>query len=254
MLTIYKLLEQKAKPRSAFRKSEEMVYFMEHRDLLTKVSQFSFLYDADNDDFDVMRANIILFGLENKKIIEQEIRSLTHYVEKAQKTKFKIALKERIVELPYFLSGKDKIFIPFFSRAINLLISNAPEEFLNYPYTELVHDFVSSIIDPFDTYGADLYNSYFTRLIRVATNGKEVAYFHYDTNTIYIVNDEGRLDCKITLFDKYMKKISYSHMLERIRPVVDSYFANNRDEFIENLYKNAFISQKMRYLIAKNRR
>lgn len=254
MLTIYKLLEKKARPRDAFKKSEEMVYFMEHRDLLTKISHFAFLYDSDHDDFDVMRANIILFGLENKKIIEQEIRSLTHYIEKAQKTKFKIALKERTVDLPYFQSGKDKIFVPFFSRAINLLVTNSPEELLNYPYTELVHDFTSSIIDPFDTYGADLYNSYFTRLIRIASNGREVAYFHYDTNTIYIINDEGRLDCKIVLFDKYMKKISNSHMLERIRPVVDAYFANNREEFIENLYKNAFISAKMKQLIARNKR
>lgn len=252
-MNIFKLLEKNQKKRHAFYNSEEYLYFMKHRDALLNNSAFNFLYDADIDDFMVMRANIILYGLENKKIIEKELRSLTKYIGKDQKARFKIALRERLVELPYYSNGKDKIFIPFFSRAINLLLSNQPEELLTYPYTELVDNFDGSIIDAFDTYGSELYNSYFTKLIKVLTNGSETAFYHYDTNTIYIINSQGRLDCKIVLFDKYMDKISTSHMLERIKPAIESYFANNREEFIENLFKNSLISEKMKVMMLEHK-
>ena len=76
-----------------------------------------------------------------------------------------------------------------------------------------------------------------------------IAFFHYDTLTVYIVNDQGRLDSKIVLFDRYMKKIVTTHMLERVRPVVKAYFENNQKEFMKSLEENGFISSKMLFKI-----
>ena len=81
----------------------------------------------------------------------------------------------------------------------------------------------------------------------------EIAYFHYDTNTIYIVNSQGRLDLKIVLFDKYIRRPVYNHMLERITPVVEQYFANDRQNFIKSLLDNKFISNKMFHILSNKK-
>ncbi|HPS18634.1 MAG TPA: hypothetical protein PLR04_00700, partial [Bacilli bacterium] len=235
----------------------EYRFFLENRESLNKFPKYSFLYDSDIDDFNVMRANCILYGLLNKDSVEKEVISLNKYLPSHSKSDSKIfrkALEERLVELPYLMANKEKIFIPFFTKAINLIYVEEPEKLLKPPYNELIKNYTKAIVDPFDTYGAELFNSYFTRLVSVYKSDKEVAYFHYDTNTIYLVNSQGRLDEKIVLFDKYMKRVSDHHMLERIRPVVESYFNYNREEFVQNLFKSGFISTKMLSIINKSHR
>ena len=81
--------------------------------------------------------------------------------------------------------------------------------------------------------------------MKIKTVDKETAFFHYDTNTIYFVNEQGRLDAGLVLFDRYIRHPSYSHMLERIKPVVDAYFAFDRDGLIDALFMNGFISNRL---------
>ena len=85
----------------------------------------------------------------------------------------------------------------------------------------------------------------------MSPDSKEAAYFHYDTNTIYFVNDQGRLDRRIILFDRYLKSITTSHMLEKIQPVVEAYFNHDKEAFLDNLYKGKFISYKMLNILRK---
>ena len=124
-----------------------------------------------------------------------------------------------------------------------------PEKLLSEPYSSLMTTFEDACIDPFDTYGAELYNSYFTSLVKIGAQKHETAYFHYDTFTIYIVNDQGRLDNQIVLFDKYIKRPVHTHMLERITPVVNAYFANDRTGMINALKDNKLISSKMQKIL-----
>ena len=85
--------------------------------------------------------------------------------------------------------------------------------------------------------------------MKIKNADKETAYFHYDTNTIYFINDQGRLDTSIVLFDRYLRHPNYSHMLERIKPVVDAYFAFDREALIKALHENGFISNTLLNLI-----
>ena len=118
-----------------------------------------------------------------------------------------------------------------------------------YPYNGLMENFKDTVIDPFDMYGFELYNSHFSRLVKIKNVDKETAFFHYDTNTIYFINEQGRLDATIVLFDKHIRHPSYSHMLERIKPVIDAYFAFDREGFIRALRENGFISSHLLHLI-----
>ena len=152
-------------------------------------------------------------------------------------------------EQPYYQEGQKKIYIPFFSRSLNQIYFDEPEKLLTSPYAGLKDKFQDTVVDPFDTYGSELYNSHFSRLVKVKQEDKETAFFHYDTNTIYFVNEQGRLDGTVVLFDRYLRRPSYSHMLERIRPVVDAYFNFDREGFINALYDNGFISSHLLHLI-----
>ena len=252
---IYSLLQRYQNSSYSFTKTEEYRFFFNHRDILLKYDKFSKLFEISNDDFDMMRGNIIIYAHLNKVAFEKEVKSLHNYTtkngKKFEKVKFMADLKDRMIEAPYFNEDKTRIYIPFFSRSINMIYLKEPEKLLDYPYSELEGSYKESIIDPWDTYGAELFNSYFTRLVKVGTNGKEIAYFHYDTNSIYIVNNQGRLDSKIALFDKYIKNPVLNHMLERLKPVVDAYFEDDRIGFINALFNNQFISNKMLYIIRK---
>ncbi len=247
-MTLYELLNKKKKARKPFENSEEYEFFAKHRDLLTKIPRYAFLYDKE-DDFSIIRANIVIYGLLNKQVIEEKVYNLSKKIDPNNKN-FLPELYKSITKLPYYSLNKTRVYVPIFSLPLNNIYYKEPYKLLTYPYNLLNEEFQESTIDCFDTYGALLYDSNFTRLIKVSTNGKEVAYFHYDTNTVYVVNNQGRLDNKIVLFDKYITKIYDNHMLERLKIVMEPYFNNSRSEFIQALFVQQFISRKM-FLILK---
>ena len=251
-MKLLEYIDKHQKRRKQFSKSEDYIFYSKNRALLSKLNQFSFLLDGKESDFKIIRANILIHGLINKSIIEQEVKNLVKYTENHEiltHEDFVNTLMQRIDTRPYLEEKEGKIYIPFFPKSINSLYLNEPEKLNEYPYTDLLKSYSGVLIDPFDTYGWKLYDSHFTHLIKIDTYNDVTAFFHYDTYTIYIVNNQGRLDSKIVLFDKYMKSYSTTHMLERIRPVVKAYFDNDVKEFVESLENNRFISSKMLFKI-----
>ena len=251
MKRLFDYIASKAKRRKGFEKSEEFRFFLEYRHLLTKIPRFVHFYDLESEPFEIMRANIILQAYLNKLKMEQEAHNLNNYItiNKKNHANFVKSFHEIISELPYYQEDKDKIFIPFFTRSLNQIYSDDPEKLLTHPYDGLADNFKDTVIDPFDTYGSELYNSHFSRLVKIRSEDKETAFFHYDTNTIYFVNEEGRLDTSVILFDRYIMHPNYAHMLERIKPVVDAYFAFDREAFLKALHENGFISSHLLHLI-----
>ena len=247
MKNLFSYIASKAKRRKTFEQSEEFHFFIENRHILMHLPQFMHFYDIENDPFQVMRANIILQAYINKSKMEEEVDSLSKYFN--DNANFVKSFHEIISELPYYQENNDKIYIPFFSRDLNQIYLNEPEKLLTSSYNGLKEDFKGTLVDPFDTYGSELYNSHFSRLVKIKTVDKETAFFHYDTNTIYFVNEQGRLAAGIVLFDRYIRHPSYSHMLERIKPVVDAYFAFDREGLIDALFTNGFISNRLLHLI-----
>lgn len=251
MKKLFNYIARKAKKRKGFEQSEEFRFFLENRHLLKKIPRFIHFYDVESEPFEIMRANIILQAYLNKIKMEEEVHNLTNYISinKKNHTHFVKSFHEIISEQPFYQENKDKIFIPFFTRPLNQIYNDNPEKLLTYPYNVLATNFKETVVDPFDTYGSELYNSHFSRLVKIKQEGKETAFFHYDTNTIYFINEEGRLDASVVLFDRYIRNPNYAHMLGRIKPVVDAYFAFDREAFIVALHDNGFISSHLFHLI-----
>ena len=252
-MKIFKLLDRYKKRRKDFYKSDEFAFYVLNRSALAKMPKFNYLSQGKISEFAIMRMNIILQGYLNKSLIEEETSNLLKYFEKnsskANYEKLVLTLKEKMVDEPYIRDQKAKIYIPFFSKAINLIYLNDPIQLTKHPYDNFKNDFNDTMIDPFDEYGYEIYNTNFTRLIKVCEKDRSAAFFHYDTNTIYIVNEQGRLDCKIVLFDRFIRKPNYNHMLERIRPVVDAYYSYDKKLFLDEMKKQEFISPHIYYLI-----
>lgn len=247
---LFALLKTKSMKRKPFRKSEEYAFFLEHRHFLDKFINYRFLAKFDNAPFDVMRANIFLHGIINKKIIEEEIKTLCSDLDNGSDSSKKEILNiftEKINELPCHNEDGYKICIPFFTKSLNEIYIKEPFKLLTFPYDKLEKEYFDSVIDPFDAFSYRIFNSSFTNLVFImfSENKKEAAFFHHDTKSIFIINNQGRLDEEIVLFDKYMKNYNFDKILERVEAVVDAYFTFDRSAFVESLYRNGFISHKL---------
>ncbi len=252
-MTIFEILDKKKKRRPSFENSEDYSFFIKNRELLVNVPRFEFLGNIEDNEFDIIRANIVIQSYLNKLFIEKQIDEIAqeYEIEKLEKGRLVNILKEKINDLPYLNLNKNKVYIPIFALPLNIVYSKNPEKLYMYPYTLLRSDYYELIIDLFDVYGPNLFDSYFTRLIKISSNGKETAFLNYDTNTVYIINSQGRLDNKIVLFDKYILKPMCNHMLERLRPLMHAYFSNSKKDFINALHENNFISEKMYVILSK---
>ena len=157
--------------------------------------------------------------------------------------------------LPYLLNNEEnKIYIPSFPLALNFIYADEPMKLNEHPYDELRKDFTASLIDPFDEYGFHIYDSLFSRLLKVAEKDEIAFFYHVDFSNIYIINDQGRLDAKICLFDKYMHHINKNGMVERIKPIIDAYNADDKKSLIDALLTQDLISGRMHHLIYKKER
>lgn len=246
--SLFATLDSKQKYRRPFSASEDFKYFIQNREKIGNFKRFSSLYDDEENEFNIIRANILLKGLENKKMFEEEIVNIQNHGT-FEHSAFINTLRERTIDLPYYEVNEIKIFIPFFSVALNQIYTNEPEKLLVEPYKNLYVAFEDATIDPFDTYGAELFNSYFSSLVKVKQSLHVTAFFNYDMNTIYFVNDQGRLDTKVVLFDKYIKRPILTHMIERITPVCEAYFNNDRQGMVQALLDNNLISPQMYKMI-----
>lgn len=224
-----------------FNNSEEFIFFRNYKRVLE--NEPSFLIYADNEDlFDIIKANIIIKGIINKNTLEQIIEE--EFLNKNFNTNEEIIenIRERSLDLPYLKVEDQKIFIPFFNRSTNLVYSKNYEEIMNEPYLDLRKKFAPFIVNPFETYQIDLFDSLFTKFVRVMEDETSVAFYHYDLRTIFIINKQGYLDNYICLFDKHLKNPSEDRIIDRIKLVVKEYYDNNLTGFLYSMYENNLIS------------
>lgn len=230
-----------------YKKSEDYLFYIANRHLFSNIEMYRFLLDAKNE-FEVIRANIIIRAIQNK----EKIDNLIVYAFKNSDMKTEEVtsfLEEKEKGLPYLLDGSNKIYVPVFSRTINSFYNSQYGKLLKSPYSKLLTNYSSSCIDLFEMYNFSLYDSLFTKFVTVYRDKKVMVVYHFDFKTIYFINDQGRLDARIPLFDRYLKHPDSTHMIERIKPVVEKYLDDDREGLYQALIANNLISKKMIYKI-----
>lgn len=228
-MKIYDLLERKRR-REVFRDNREIAFFRKHNNLLYAHPDF-LLFDDEKNDFRVIVATIIMQALMQ--------------IEKLKKESYEQLVSRD--ELTTFVVEKTPISIPLFSFTTNVLVANGLLE--DYDITKHVVDFL-------EVYNFALFESNFTSLVLLKAEGTTRAYYHYDFNTVYIINKQGRLDQKICLFDKHLKNPNYEDILTRIAPALEAYYAVDQIAFVRALRDEKLISERVygRYIRSLGRR
>jgi len=225
---------------------EEYAFYRKYKKLIPSYPCFAAYKPSKiKKPFDVIRANIVLRGLLNKKIIEDEIkkRKLLLKIRAVSIESILEGVKEKANELPAFIDKDgNKILIPFFKPHLNEIYLNRIDNLLRYPYLKLRKYYADICVDPFDSYGPELYNSIFCKMIKIDQKGDVSAYYDYNSETLFFIDEQGRLENAFSLFDKYIASVDRSNITSRVKPVVQAYFNSDREGIIRALIDNKLIS------------
>ena len=254
-MDLFAKLEKKQK-FTFFNAGAENRFFLARGRILTNRSSYKALSRAQKP-FDIIRANIIIRALENKKTLDEACKEAYrqhHHADgmtEADRKAIVEAVEEAKKGLPYLAIGDDRIYVPILPRSFNHIYDKEILRLEDKQFKSLIgNGFDVMAVDPFDTYGSALFDSYFTNLILVRKHKGVAAFFDYDSLSIYFVNEQGRLDVKIALFDRYIGKRNTNHMMERIVPVVDAYFRDDREGLMHTLVQNQLVSSRLIYKIS----
>lgn len=230
-----------------FKKTEEYKYFKARKKVLRTARSIAKKIHVDST-FDLICANIFVTTLINKQkldvICKDSITSI-YLKDKFTEEEFLKYYHARIIDLKSFNSNNTRIFVPFFSHLINNIYFNEPYKLLNEPYNAIFDSFVGNIIDPFECYNYELFDSLFTKLVKIKKYNDSTVFYHFDTATIFMINNQGRLDFVVPLFDKKLKAIKTSHVCEKIEKCTDKFFLNDREGFVNEMCIQELISKEM---------
>jgi hypothetical protein len=252
MGNIFKWLKGKKK-NNIYAKTNEYTYYISNIALLSDAFPSYKFPLVENNTFRIIQMNILINALKNKNIIEETLDKCIHELNPINITTEEKNLYIRnhiwkeldLHNSPYFIIDRARIYIPLYSQGLNLIYNDECSKLFEYPYNQLKNDPSTAAIDLFDVYNYALYDSKFTHLIKIKEDKSSAAFYHPEFETIYIINDQGRLDIAIDLFDRHIKNINSDDIIKRVEDVVENFYSNDRKKFIKSLYKNQFISEKI---------
>lgn len=242
---------RKYRNKKFFKKSSQYKFFIENRGILSSYSSLSKFMNVENE-YDLICSNIVIKSLINKEEIESLITE--EYFKKGIVSEEEISnnIKEKLTKFPYVKFDDYNIYIPIFNRTTNTIFSENYHLLNETPYDNILKNINAFLIDPFETYGFDLFSSMFTELIKISEDSTTTAFFDYELNVVLIINKQGRLDNIIYIFDRYIFSMNRTHVIERLLPVIEAYYKNDKRNFIKLLYKYRFISRFEYLLMDKN--
>lgn len=223
--------------------SAEYTFYNENKTILENLPHFYKVFKVE-DAFSLIQANIIITGLINKLAVEAIVQE--------DQEKCTVRVSKVKTKLKHFQHYGIDIYIPFLLPNNNNLYFKTPEKLLNFPYSQFVDDYSDSIIDCFDYYNYLLFESSFANLVYIDGDQTTRAYYHPNLQVIFIINNQGRADVTIHLFDKHMKEQHTENIIKRVGIVIKHYYANDKVGFVDSLFVNRLISEKLYRRIYKN--
>ena len=197
-------------------------------------------YNDNTNIFSIIRANIILGGLLNKRKMDSKIKLFS-----ADNLKSDIISDSIRRGLPYSKYRDVDIYIPSYPININRRYATNMSSFKSYPYDCLLLDKPTSIVDPFEEYGNSLFASPFTRLILLDCSEEDnIALYHPHFETIFVVSNQGFLTQEIPIFDDGCPK-DKSNLFDRLNSLMNDYFTFDMEKFVDDLYGYHLISKSL---------
>jgi hypothetical protein len=254
MSTLYETLAHH-QAKTPFENSQEMSFYTDNIGLISQIEEYEPFLKATNS-FEIVRANILIRSFINKTLLEKTYAQTMKSLRKDETgPSLKEAMEKTLVKLPCLEKNGRKIYLPFFPAALNDIYGRDFEKLGTRAYLGLVNDFEAALVDPFDYYGYEIFDSAFTRLVMIAQTPKVIACYDFDAKSLYFINNEGRLDARLCLFDKDLTHPSSTHMIARLRKVTNAYFADDREGTLQAMVNEKLISSSLaNYLIKKKQK
>ncbi|MDY6392274.1 MAG: hypothetical protein SPL80_05505 [Bacilli bacterium] len=256
-MNLFDTLERKQK-HTDFNAGAENRFFVSNFGILNSSPRFKGLTRAQKP-FDIFRANIVLRALMNKMEIEDTFFNASRLyrrngeLSKAGKAAVQKAVEEAKERMPYMEEDKRKIYVPILGKALNVIYDTDIFRLEEKQFRALQGQNSDALmVDPFDTYGYKIFDSYFTNLILIKATPSSAAFFDYDSLSIYFINYQGRLDTKLCLFDRQIGKRNTNHMMERIVPVVDAYYRDDKEGMIQVLVDKQLVSSRLMFKLSSD--
>lgn len=251
MKKINKILETRQHKDFNFFKSDQYHYYLRHKkELRLFLDRPNF--NSQSKIFDIICKNIVISAILNKKVLDNICKDLFSSIYLTNKLTFEEFIKyyhARIVDLRCFKSLDKEIYIPIYTHILNDIYLNNPLELLKQPYSEVVDNLKGNYVDMFATYNYKLFDSTFTKMVKIYEDKSGAAFYDFDSATIFFINEQGRLDYHLPIFDKWMEKYNTSRLLNRLITVCEQFYNGSKESLIEELYKTALVSKKMYNLL-----
>ncbi len=227
-------------PKS-YENSMEKKYFDKYSNVLSVADSTRPYLDADSG-FALIQADVVIQALRNKEKIE----SFADFFRVAGNVSA-VGLEAAHKDLPHFAWKQKEIYVPIFASGLNTRYDKEIVQLAKRPLKGLraPNGIDVFFVNPFSTYGTALYDSTFTRLMRIMSYERETVFYSYSFDTIYSVSDQGTLECQIPLFDRDLEMPDRSDLPVRVKKLMESYFAFDRPAFIAKLQSLGFISAEL---------
>ncbi len=243
-----KLLNQNHK-RINLQTTSEFKFLKEHFELL-HIYKISYKYATP---LELINSNIVLRGLLNKIQVEKgllefesahfDTLSFMTYVEKRKMINFDI--HQYTDDMPQFVDRESNqtIIIPFFEPFINQRYIDDISIFTLKQHSSYFYSFNQHMLDPYKTYGYQVYKSPFTKLEMLYENSHMILFYYDDFKCIYAFKkDKLKLTRTIHIIDQYSTKtdIDIDDIKEAARLYADFKFK----ELLELLHDKEYVSDK----------
>ena len=214
---------------------EEFVFYNENVMLFNQeTNKYANTYSLTS----IIDADVVLRSLYNKNIIDAYINDFdTKYIKQDY---FRNNVFSKLISFKY--EGVD-IYIPLYDVEVNKLYFNNLASLKNENEIYLKNTNYN-LVNPFETYKNAIYDSNFTRLIKLESENDTYSfYYHLEFETIFIVNkNNGLIENEIPLYDLYLKKLDKKDLFKRLNYVINVFLKDDEKIFMRELLENNFIS------------
>lgn len=199
------------------------------------------MYNENRSIFDIIKSCAVLRGLKNRELLNDD------YLQFPQEQLSKHSIQHSLqLQIPFFLKDDIKIFVPTYSKEINKIYSSNPSLLKEESYERYLKDENYDIVNPFITYGFELLDSCFTRLIKLQAEKDNIkVFYHYDFETLFFVDNELNLIGELPIFDEKAKFNDYIHLFEVLNIVSFDYLNNDIYKLFEHLKEFKLLSSSL---------
>ena len=187
-------------------------------------------YLLDTSSFGYLKAYVIILSLYNRKMIVDGIKKKDSSV---------------FDSLPHFKWGDTEIYIPTYSPSVNKRLKTNQSSLSSYPYKSLLEDSSFALVDPFETYSNHVFSTFTNLKLIKSRDIDSLAFYHEGLETVFVIDDMGRLEISIPLFDERIKNKDKTNIIKRLNILMKNYYDNDRLSFIEHLLSLSLVSSEL---------